>query len=118
MRNPEIDAYPMGGDVFTSSILFGEQLQPIEILLDTGSSWTWVNSCNPDANYWKQHECPSFFFDQTKSSSISYSGEEKYIKYGIGSMTGDIVSDFMGVADDVKVKMPFLLNNVDFEFMP
>ena len=33
-------------------------------------------------------------------------------------MTGDIVSDFMGVADDVKIKMPFLLNNVDFEFMP
>jgi len=49
---------------------------------------------------------------------MEYSGEEKFIKYGIGSMKGDIVTDFMGVASDVNVKMPFLINNVDYEFTP
>ena len=36
-------------------------------LVDTGSSWNWVYSCNKDKHdFWKTHDCP--FFDEHSSS--------------------------------------------------
>ena len=36
----------------------------------------------------------------------------------MGSMTGDIISDFLGVSEDAKVKMPFLINSVNYQYSP
>ena len=33
-------------------------------------------------------------------------------------MKGDIITDFMGVTSDVNVKMPFLINNVNYRYIP
>ena len=70
----------MGDNVaFLAKITFGKtelknETQTFNLLVDTGSSWTWVNSCNKAFNsYWKYNDCPKYYFDMTKSSTIKCS---------------------------------------------
>lgn len=63
-------------------------------MLDTGSSWTWVNSCNSDVNdFWNYNECPFYYYDEDESSTLECTDENKYIKYGIGELWGNICEE-------------------------
>jgi len=110
----------MGENVaFLAKITFGtssnkSEEQTFNLLVDTGSSWTWVNSCNKAYNpYWNENKCPSYYFDMTKSTSLKCSKETKYIKYGVGEIDGNICEDIMSVhqsrqIDQLSMKVPFL----------
>ena len=94
----------MGDNVaFLARITFGVSVnkseeQTFNLLVDTGSSWTWVNSCNKAYNsYWNENSCPFYYFDMTKSTTLKCSKRTKYIKYGVGEIDGNICEDVLTV---------------------
>jgi hypothetical protein len=111
----------MGDNVaFLARITFGkssnssEEQQTFNLLVDTGSSWTWVNSCNKAYNpYWTKNKCPSYYFDMTKSTTLKCSKNTKYIKYGVGEINGNICEDYISIhqsreQDKLSKITPFL----------
>ena len=83
------------------------------LLVDTGSSWTWVKACDGNENsYWQTNKCPENFFDMGMSPSLDCSDEKMYIRYGSGSVSGPICKDFVKVynTDDMRVVMPFIVS--------
>lgn len=52
----------------------------LSLLVDTGSSWNWVMSCNKnEEGYWRGRVCP--YFDETESSTLTPTGTRKSITY-------------------------------------
>ena len=89
----------------------------VAMLVDTGSSWSWVKSCDPSrSSYWQDNSCP--YFRQNDSSTLTSTGEDHSIEYGGGWMTisGPVYEDYMqpqGAApDEVRAKMPIILKHV------
>jgi hypothetical protein len=57
------------------------------MLVDTGSSWNWVMSCNKNVHRdWAKKLCP--YFDESQSSSLSSTGQSKTITYGGNATVG------------------------------
>jgi hypothetical protein len=57
------------------------------LLVDTGSSWTWVKACDKSKDpYWQNNKCPESYFDMAASPSLDCSDETMYIRYGSGSV--------------------------------
>ena len=96
---------------YTASISFGTRIgglqQAFELLMDTGSSWTWVEACNSDVyGRWKTTTCPDYLFDEDISPSYASTPESKTIVYGSGTTKGTISHEYLGVEDtanDVKM---------------
>ena len=63
-------------------VTFGLQDKGFDLLVDTGSTWNWVNACALD----ESGNCPPFFLDMRKQTDLECTGETKYIKYGLGSV--------------------------------
>jgi hypothetical protein len=43
---------------------FDPKKSTLDMLVDTGSSWNWVMSCNNNTgHYWEKHKCP--YFDES-----------------------------------------------------
>lgn len=100
---------------YLAEIQFGTSPQSFDLLLDTGSSWTWVDSCNSEIHpQWKENECPEYYFNEDASSTLQCTDEYKFIKYGRGAMNGQICKDYMQVTGEsqefAKGFMPFLSN--------
>ena len=75
---------------YTTSVSFGTRIggtqQAFELLVDTGSSWTWVEACNSDVySRWKTTTCPYYLFDEDVSPSYASTRESKTIVYGSGA---------------------------------
>ena len=53
--------------LYSTKVIFGTTNtadQVFNLLIDTGSSWTWVKACDKDTdNYWATNRCPDQYFD-------------------------------------------------------
>ncbi len=85
-----------GNSFFECSIDFGSQKQPLYLLIDTGSSWTWtsVDDCNPSTS-----KCVADSFHQLASTTYVNTGVEKKIVYGSTQAIGNISSDLVGLTN-------------------
>lgn len=81
---------------YTSTVQIGTPPQNVELLLDTGSSDTWVFS--PSSRYTGNASPPKSFFDQTKSSTWKPNNTEFHITYGIGEVKGKWGTDKVSIA--------------------
>ena len=86
----------------------------LDLLVDTGSSWSWVMSCNKHENdYWENNTCP--YFDMTTSSSLSPMEKEKQIVYG-GNTTvrGSVYDEYLQVygSSEMKAHFPIILKKM------
>lgn len=64
-------------------------VREFNLFVDTGSSWTWVNTCDPIANpFWKTKTCPSFYLNIDGATSIKCTNKNKFIIYGSGLVAG------------------------------
>lgn len=105
-------------DVYQAKIIFGTtegRDQTLNLLADTGSSWTWVKSCDKSQYpYWDSHTCPDYYFDEAASSSLTCTDKQKFIRYGSGSVNGQECEDYLRVFNtaSMSVKMPFLLDKM------
>jgi hypothetical protein len=102
--------------VYLTRVSFGGSTH--NLMIDTGSSWTWVNSCNSDVNeYWDRegNECPFYYFDEDESTSLECSDETKYIKYGIGELYGNICEENVAAVgvDNLSARMEFLSSQME-----
>ena len=78
------------GNMYMTTIYFAGQ--PKDLLVDTGSSWTWVQG-----------------FDRDASITLRCTNQTKFIQYGIGQINGEICYDYVGLYDNFTANMPFLL---------
>ena len=54
--------------------------QTLNLLVDTGSSWTWVKSCDKTQfPYWESHSCPEYYFDEAASTSLTCTDKTRFI---------------------------------------
>ena len=84
----------------------------LSLLVDTGSSWNWVLTCNKNIHqHWAGKECP--YFDDTQSTSLGGTGRSKTITYA-GNITvgGPVVNDYLEVfgSKEMKARLPFILS--------
>lgn len=82
---------------YASTVQIGNPPQEVEVLIDTGSSDTWVIS--PQTKYSGEDEGPKSFFDPSKSNTWSYNDTEFDIKYGIGHTSGKWGTDSLRIGD-------------------
>lgn len=99
---------------YSSTISVGTPPQDVDVLVDTGSSDTWV--VTPSTQYKGQGKGPNSFFDQARSETWSANGTSFDIKYGIGRTQGKWGTDTLtiggatveglsiGLADSTDVK--------------
>ena len=66
--------------------------QPKNLLVDTGSSWTWVAG-----------------FDRNASPTLKCTNQTKFIQYGIGFINGEICYDNVGLKLNFTANMPFIV---------
>ena len=70
--------------MYTLDIQLGNTLANpnLKMLVDTGSIWTWVISCDTRYNdYWELNQCPNYFFDASDSKTIECEREEVSIDF-------------------------------------
>lgn len=103
--------------VYFAKLTVGKTESPLNstfnFLVDTGSSWNWVHSCNPDKfAFWTNHTCP--YFRVNESSTLECSEERKYIQYGSGEVEGPICQEDLLVygTDDMEAHMPMILHEM------
>lgn len=98
-----------GGKAQMVKIDIGSEDQTFNLLVDTGSSWNWVQSCGPNF----KGECPAYYFNTSSSSSLECTEEYKYIRYASMWINGQLCKDTLHVYNtgDMRVKMPFLLDH-------
>ena len=73
----------------------GSHLQQMTLIIDTGSSWTWMPSKDCPKS-----QCPKDSYNYEKSTGYSNSGELETVLYGVGSIKGYIVEDDMALTKD------------------
>ncbi|CAN6674940.1 aspartic proteinase yapsin-3 [Trichomonascus vanleenenianus] len=77
---------------YSTTVSIGTPPQSLNLLLDTGSSDTWVYS--PSSKFQGQGKPkPNSFFDPSKSNSFKSNGTSYKIQYGIGTTTGQWGTD-------------------------
>lgn len=86
---------------YSSNIKIGTPPQAVDILIDTGSSDTWV--MGPNTKFNGQGTLTRSFFDSTQSSTWAENGTQFEIKYGIGHTVGKWGTDVIEIAG-AKVK--------------
>ena len=87
----------------TAMLQFGSERQPQEVLVDTGSSWLWTygDHCPEDSPLLSCQKTKTTFHPM-ESHSFEPTGKTKYIKYGKGSVEGDIVHDTVSIGDTMN----------------
>lgn len=80
---------------YFASFQFGTQHQTMKLLLDTGSSWTWVPSSDcPDS------QCPNRHYNYHHSLKFHNTTVISEVFYGVGSIEGHIVSDVVSLGTE------------------
>jgi len=77
------------------SVSLGTPLQPVDLLLDTGSSVTWVDpECSTASTAYQVTECESYpTYDPYNSSTAVDLGYTFDLSYGKGSASGEYLED-------------------------
>lgn len=80
---------------YTTKVQIGTPPQDVELLLDTGSSDTWVFT--PHSKFNGKGAGPQSFFDETKSETWKNNNTDFHITYGIGEVTGKWGTDKLSI---------------------
>lgn len=80
---------------YTTEVQIGSPPQNVELLLDTGSSDTWVFT--PNSRYTGNNRAPTSFFDESKSSTWNGNNTDFHITYGIGQVNGKWGTDHLAI---------------------
>ena len=104
-----------------TTINFGSERQHQELLVDTGSSWTWAyaDRCSADEADLAECKATKNLFHPVDSDTFHSTGETKYIKYGRGQVTGEIVKDTLsmdlgGVVSESDIKSEIKVDDFPF----
>lgn len=89
---------------YQTTVEIGTPPQPVDLLIDTGSSDTWVFT--PQTKYSNKKK-PASFFDFSQSQTIHSNDTSFTIKYGIGNAQGLWVTDTMTIGGATVQNMPF-----------
>jgi hypothetical protein len=73
---------------YSISVYVGEHRQQVELIIDTGSSWTWLMA--DDCPAW---QCKGTRYDQYQSETFKETTKLYDITYGIGYVEGLISED-------------------------
>lgn len=84
---------------YTTKVQIGTPPQEVELLLDTGSSDTWVFT--PHSKFKGKGPGPQSFFDETKSKTWKSNDTSFHITYGIGEVTGKWGTDKLSIGGAV-----------------
>ncbi|KAL4511932.1 hypothetical protein ABPG72_012777 [Tetrahymena utriculariae] len=98
--------YTTYGNAYLVDIYVGSQRQEFQVMLDTGSSYTWLShaSCSTC-----QQVGIKKFFDCDKSTTCGNQNETIQINYGKGEVNASVYRDQIGFAHN-----KFIANNQDF----
>lgn len=84
----------------------------LSLLVDTGSSWNWVMSCNKnEEGHWRGRVCP--YFDETESSTLVPTGTRKSITYASNvTVSGPVYDEYMEVLGSkaMRAHLPLILS--------
>ena len=90
---------------YFGKLWIGSQLQEMTFIFDTGSAWTWIpNSDCPDSQCTRNH------YRYQVSSGYKNTGLLETVRYGIGSIKGNVVNDDISITD----KAITMARNVNF----
>lgn len=92
---------------YFSQVNFGPNNKTFLLVIDTGSSDTWVPSSNCTAQACRNHET----YGSSDSSTLVFQGRTFSIRYGTGQVAGEVVRDDVSFAG-FKVNIEFGLSNV------
>ncbi|CAD5213496.1 unnamed protein product [Bursaphelenchus xylophilus] len=99
--------YAVGHTSYLANITIGTPPQEFRVILDTGSSDTWVpaQDCEVEAG---GPTCEKILFNPDASSTFQNNGSEWAIEYGSGSVLGTLGKDTVGLgsASDDKLVVP------------
>lgn len=72
----------------------------LQMLVDTGSIWSWILSCDTRYNeYWELNKCPNYFFDASDSKTIECNKDEYTIDFNNIDIKGHLCTDELKLAD-------------------
>jgi hypothetical protein len=94
------------GSFFNTEIGFGSQRQVVNLLVDTGSSWTWtsVDDCDPTIE-----KCTQKAFHAQASDSFVLTDTFKSIVYGSHKSDGYVARDDLFLSNNMSaIGMEFL----------
>lgn len=80
---------------YSTNVQIGTPPQDVELLLDTGSSDTWVFT--PNSKYTGATQGPNSFFDESQSSTWNGNNSDFHITYGIGQVSGKWGTDHLSI---------------------
>jgi len=83
-------------DQYYATFLFGQNQQPLDLNLDTGSSLTWVPSQLCD-----RKQCLGERFDHDNSISFKNYQVPQEARYKYGSISGVLVNDYISVQQTI-----------------
>ncbi|PVH85072.1 acid protease [Cadophora sp. DSE1049] len=97
------------GTVYLVHLSLGTPAQPVYLLLDTGSSETWVDpDCTTASTTHQQSECNSFpKYDPFTSSTALDAGYPFELAYGKGTASGEYLLDTVHVAGATITNLQF-----------
>ncbi|KAG4437437.1 hypothetical protein IFR05_007078 [Cadophora sp. M221] len=97
------------GTVYLVHLSLGTPAQPVYLLLDTGSSETWVDpDCTTASSTHQQEECNSFpKYDPFTSSTALDAGYPFELAYGKGTASGEYLLDTFHVAGATITNLQF-----------
>ena len=87
---------------YMGTFYFGQDHQPLKLLLDTGSSWTWVagEECT------EAKGCPNSRLKRTESFSTH--GRPEIVHYAQGSLLGNVATDQISLDGKESATVRFL----------
>lgn len=80
---------------YFTTLYFGSQKTPMNMLIDTGGLETWVMASNCTSSYCNSHNT----FDPNASTTLNITGEKLSLNYGSGRATGYYASDTVSTGD-------------------
>eukprot|EP00347_Sterkiella_histriomuscorum_P004811 403359005 len=97
------DVLPILDNVaFTTKIAFGSEYQQMKLLVDTGSSWTWVGLTDC-VDGLLVSQCDPGYYQYKKSTTFTETKDYKFIKYGSGSVGGLISYEQIFIGNSTKI---------------
>jgi saccharopepsin len=96
--------------LYAAEFFVGSSMQPITLMIDTGSSWLWVASDNC-TDYRTDSECNEHAFHSSLSRTINITPEDHVIRYGTLQVEGKVANDRVGFGHFIVEQMPFIQVN-------
>lgn len=108
--------FPLFNLAYFSEIKFGSKKEPFLLIIDTGSSDTWIPSVNCTTQACKVHKT----YGEKSSTTLKLTDRPFSIQYGSGNVAGIVVNDdvsFAGFNLNIEFGLSTLVSN-EFAYFP